>query len=259
MFPRAELKQFAKQRLRFGWGTAVAVTLVASMLGAGISGGSFNLNIDLNEETIPPSVQSWLEALLSPSVLPIVLGVLGSALLVALLFDIFVSNVVTVGLHGWFLRYQRGEEVAFGELFAGFRFYSTALSTRLLTDIYTFLWSLLFLIPGIVKAYAYSMADYLIYENPNLSASRALELSQRMTDGYKGDLFVLDLSWFGWNILNALTGGLLGILYLYPYIHTTEAAVYECLRANALRDGRLTWEDLGQQPPAPPAAPTYEL
>ncbi len=259
MFPRAGLKDFAKQRLQYGRGTAIAVTLVAALLGAVGESFSFNVDEEFRIEGLPASWQTWLQEVLTPEILAVAMGVLLTTLAATLLFGIFVSNIVMVGLRGWFLRYQRGEAVPFGELFAGFRFYSAALSTRLLTDVYTFLWSLLFVIPGIVKGYAYSMADYLIYENPNLSANRAIELSQRITDGYKGDLFVLDLSWIGWNILNALTVGILGIVYLNPYIYTTHAAVYECLRANALRDGRLTWEDLGQMPPVTPQPPTYEL
>lgn len=195
--------------------------------------------------------------------LPILIGVIVAVVLIAmvtaLLFGIFVSNVVTSGLCGWLMRYWRGENPSIGELFASFRNYRPVLGAMFLRDLYTFLWSLLFIIPGIVKGLAYSMVPYIIYENPNLTASQALKISQKMTDGAKGDLFVLGLSFIGWNILTALTGGLLGIFYVNPYMGLTYAGVYDQLKWNAIQDGRLTWTDFGQVVPAPewtaPAAP----
>ena len=157
---------------------------------------------------------------------------------------------MTVGLSGWLLRYWRGETPTVGDLFAAFRIYKPTVVTMLVRDLYIFLWCLLFIIPGIVKSYAYSMTPYIIYENPNLTADQAITLSRRMTDGVKGDLFVLDLSWLGWSLLSAITAGLVGILYVNPYMGLTQAGVYEQLKWNAIQTGRLTWEDFGQMPPA---------
>lgn len=176
------------------------------------------------------------------------------ALVFASLFTILVSNVMTVGGHGWMLRHWRGEEVSVGETFAGFRIYKPSVLTMLVRGIYIWLWSLLFIIPGIVKGYAYSMTPYIIYENPNLTANEAIKMSKKMTDGYKGDLFVLSLSFIGWKFLSGVTGGLVGIFWANPYMGLTHAGVYEDLKWKAIQSGKLTWEDFGQLPP-PPADP----
>lgn len=175
---------------------------------------------------------------------------LGSAVLVAvLLYGVFVGHVVGTGMRGWFLRYSRGENASFGELFASFRIYLPVVAANFLRSLYTFLWSLLFVVPGIVKSYAYSMTDYIIYENPNLSANQAITLSRELTRGAKWELFVLDLSFIGWNLLSALTCGLVGVLYVNPYYHTAHALVYDSLKMTAIQTGRLTWADFGQVAP----------
>lgn len=171
--------------------------------------------------------------------------------ILALLYTIFVGNVMTVGGHGWMLRHLRGEEVSVGEAFAAFRIYKPTVVTMLVRGIYVWLWSLLFVIPGIIKAFAYSMVPYIIYENPNLTANQAIKMSKKMTDGYKGDLFVLNLSFIGWMMLSAITGGLVGIFWSNPYMGLTHAGAYEDLKWKAIQSGKLTWEDFGQTPPLP--------
>ena len=162
---------------------------------------------------------------------------------------IFFGNIVTVGIRGWLLRYWRGEIPSFAALFDSFRLYKPALKAMLLRSIVTFLWGLLFIIPGIIKSFAYSMVPYIIYENPNLSAGEALHLSHKLTKGAKGKLFVLGLSFIGWNLLSAITFGLLGVLFVNPYAGVTYAGVYEQLKWDALQNGRVEWADFGQAPP----------
>lgn len=190
----------------------------------------------------------------------VLLGILAVVMLFAILFTLLVSNVMTVGGHGWMLRQWRGEDASVGEAFAAFRIYKPTVVTMLLRGIYTWLWSLLFVIPGIVKGYAYSMTPYIIYENPNLTANQAIQMSQKMTKGYKGDLFVLDLSFIGWKFLSGITGGLVGLFWANPYMGLTHAGVYEDLKYKAIRSGRLTWEDFDQQPPpvTDPFAPVWD-
>ena len=205
------------------------------------------------------------------NVFPIVAGILIVVVLVAVLFalfySIFVGNVMTVGGHGWLLRYWRGETPGVGEVFASFRIYKPTVVTMLVKNLYVFLWSLLFIIPGIVKSYAYSMVPYIIYENPNLTADQAITISRKMTDGYKGDLFVFYLSYIGWHILSSLTAGIVGVLYVNPYMGVAHAGIYEDLKQKAIQNGRLTWADFGQTPPVfeeswvppvyDPSIPTY--
>lgn len=105
-----------------------------------------------------------------------------------------------------------------------------------LTDLFTALWSLLFIIPGIVKSLAWSQVPYLLAENPGMSGKRARELSDQMTMGHKWDLFVLGLSFIGWNLLGALACGV-GVLFVAPYVQATYAEAYAFLRAQALEKG----------------------
>ena len=179
----------------------------------------------------------------------IIMALLGTIVMV--LYTIFVGNTMTVGGHGWMLRHWRGEEVTVGETFAAFRIYKPSVVTMLVRGIYIWLWSLLFIIPGIVKTYAYSMVPYIIYENPNLTANQAIKMSKKMTNGYKFDLFVLGLSFIGWQFLSAITGGVVGLFWANPYMGLTHAGVYEDLKWRAIQNGTLTWEDFGQLPPPP--------
>jgi uncharacterized membrane protein len=107
----------------------------------------------------------------------------------------------------------------------GTRFVST-----LLVFVYTFLWSLLFIIPGIVKSLSYSMTNFILLDRPELSATEAINESRRMMNGHKMELFVLELSFIGWILFAVVTFGI-GSLYVTPYMNATIAAFYETLKS----------------------------
>lgn len=249
MFNRTKLKDFAQIRLKQGRGTAILVSFLAALLAGTGSGNSFQMDFQDLQKALEDQVS--MDAL--SNIIGFLAGIMAAAAGIGLLYTIFVGNIIALGNKGWFLRYWRGELPTTGELFSSFRIYKPALTTMLVKNIYTFLWSLLFVIPGIVKAYSYSMTEYILYENPNLSANEAITLSRKLTDGSKGDLFIFDLSFLGWNLLNVFTFGLLGIFYTQPYYNTAHAAVYQALKDAAIAGQRLRWEDFGQVPPAPPA------
>ncbi|MDL2311198.1 DUF975 family protein, partial [Peptostreptococcaceae bacterium OttesenSCG-928-C18] len=98
-------------------------------------------------------------------------------------------------------------------------------SKLFLRDIYIFLWTLLFIIPGIIKSYEYYYVDNILVENPEMSLSDAIRISKEMSFGEKMDLFILDLSFIGWALLSILTLGL-GFLFLHPYTYATNARLY---------------------------------
>jgi uncharacterized membrane protein len=100
-----------------------------------------------------------------------------------------------------------------------------------LKNLFLMLWTLLFIIPGIVKIYSYRMVPYILKEHPELSGTKAITLSRQMMNGHKWNAFVLDLSFIGWIILSALTLGILHIFYVGPYIQATDAELYEALKA----------------------------
>ena len=111
------------------------------------------------------------------------------------------------------------------------------MKTIFLRDLYIFLWSLLLIIPGIVKAYEYMMVPYLLSEDPSMPTEEAFARSKAMMDGEKWNVFVLDLSFLGWNILGACTLGILTVFYVAPYQYLTHAALYGALKQKMMRMG----------------------
>ncbi|MBO4589093.1 MAG: DUF975 family protein [Bacteroidales bacterium] len=108
--------------------------------------------------------------------------------------------------------------------------YGRAIEVPLLVSVYTILWMLLFIIPGIVKAYSYAMAIYISKDKPELSAEECIQESRRMMSGYKGKLFLLDLSYIGWVLLCILTCGILS-LWVAPKMETAHVLFYEDLKS----------------------------
>lgn len=155
--------------------------------------------------------------------------------LVSIAVSLLVVNVITLGSMTWFHRAIKTEGLNMEEMFWPFKEdYGGNVLMMFLISLYTALWSMLFVIPGIVKGYSYSLAIYIKSENPNIPASTAIELSKRMTNGHKMDLFVLDMSFIGWGILSAFTLNILGILYVIPYQYASKAFAYEEIKEEAL-------------------------
>ena len=151
-------------------------------------------------------------------------------LAVALAVNAFVINPLEVGAQRFMLRNlnQPSEVKEVAHAFdTNYRETAKGLFIR---DMCVIAWSLLFIVPGIVKAYEYRMMPYLYADDPTMTKERAFAESKQMMTGQKWNAFVLDLSFLGWNILSALTLGILGIFYVNPYQHQTNAALYEKLR-----------------------------
>ena len=149
---------------------------------------------------------------------------------IVLVIDVFVANPLEVGIRRFFTQ-NLNQSASVKEITYAFDSnYKNIAKTMFYRDLYTFLWSLLFIIPGIVKAYEYRMIPYLLAENPEMSKEEAFATSKQLMDGQKWRTFVLDLSFFGWILLSGLTCGILSIFYVNPYMFSTEAALYERLR-----------------------------
>ena len=173
------------------------------------------------------------------------LGVTAFAVLFAVLLIVFalalvlkalIINPLHVGASRFFLlnlnRPAKVREVAY----AYDHNYREAAKTMFWRDLYTLLWGLLFVIPGIVKSYEYRMIPYLLAEDPTMTKDQAFAESKRMMTGNKWRTFVLDLSFIGWDILSAMTAGILSIFYVAPYKYETKAALYENLRYGTTSD-----------------------
>ena len=131
------------------------------------------------------------------------------------------------------LALARNENVDYGMLFDGFKDYLRIFLTLLLVQIYTILWMLLLIIPGLVKCYSYSMTSFILKDNPEMKYDAAINESMRMMQGHKMKLFLLDLSFIGWFFLSILTLGI-GFLFLQPYMSTAHAHFYEDLKKETL-------------------------
>jgi uncharacterized membrane protein len=188
-FNRIGYKEKAKRDLKGNWGMAAIMTLIMVLI---------------SSITVP---------------IPIV----------NIILALFIVPALVLGFTMAFLRLARGQQFDLNTLFDGFKYIMKAFGLHFLTGLFIFLWSLLFIIPGIVAALRYSMAFHILADNPDIGVMEAIEKSKMMTQGYKLDIFIMYLSFMGWAILSAFTLGI-GVLWLAPYISTSFANVYLALK-----------------------------
>lgn len=147
-------------------------------------------------------------------------------------------SVVGVGFSLFVLNAVRGTGPVLGNLLDGFGMMPRLLFLLILEYVFVLLWSLLFIIPGIVAAYRYRFAVYLMLDHPEYSAMECIQRSKEMTYGYKMQLFILDLSFILWGIACAIPGiGYLVQLYFAPYRETVQVLYYEEVRLSNLSTG----------------------
>ena len=239
MWERAELKQRAKKVLRFNYWKAFLVSLVILLAnGSGGSGGrsSYRSNFDFPRGS-------------DAGTIIVVVTIALIFLLFFLALRVLLGYPLEVGGQRYFVKSAegKGNKKCFSFAFEGPN-YNGIVPTMLLRGVYNLLWTLLLIIPGIIKAYAYSMVPYILGDNPNIGAKRAIELSNEMTYGQKFDMFVLDLSFIGWYLLGALALGI-GTLFVLPYYNATHAELYLVLRQRALERNMCTYEELNLDRP----------
>lgn len=186
---RAEIKSLAKQQIKGNIGTLFLVSLVVALV-------SYALNLI-------PVAGSIASALLSPA--------LSLAVIVI------------------YLKMTAGQKPAVGDVFSKFDQFWPAFKVSFLSGLFIILWSMLFVIPGIVKAYSYSMANYILAENPGIGAREAITRSRAMMDGHKMELFVLELSFIGWLLLVGITFGIAAI-WVGPYMNAAMANFYNKIK-----------------------------
>jgi uncharacterized membrane protein len=141
---------------------------------------------------------------------------------------IIVTGPLMLSLSKIALKVVRVQNFQIENIFDGFNYLANSIILWVINNIFIFLWSLLLVIPGIVKAYSYSMSYYILADNPNMPANEARKLSMVMMEGNKWRLFCLHLSFIGWFILCCLTFGIL-TFWVSPYVQTAEAAFYQSL------------------------------
>lgn len=233
----SDFRELARKALSGKWGSAVLTTLVASILGADImvSGGSSTTGITnsvtnvVNRGSGDSSSYDGILSSMSLTSMTYILGavmVAVSVLLIVGLIQYVIGSFVSLGLIQYNLDLIDGKDVEFGQIFSKASMFGKAFWLRLRMGIFTFLWTLLFIIPGIIKSYAYSMSGFILAENPEMTAKEAMQVSEKMMVGNKWRLFCLQFSFIGWQILCILSLGI-GSLWLTPYTNAATAAFYD--------------------------------
>lgn len=149
---------------------------------------------------------------------------------VASLIRVFVFMPLSVGLVNYILKIIRDEEYKFDDIF---QFYDKRIflvfGVGFLVSLISVLWAFLFIVPGIIAYLSYSLSNYILIDNSNMSANEIINESRRLTDGYKGDIFLFAISFAGWYLLSMLTLGI-ALIYVIPYVSVSFAIYYEELK-----------------------------
>lgn len=228
----AELKAEAKEALRGKWGQAVILNLIPTLLGLAVTffvllAGIIWFFIHGSGDSMVSSVSEYYQNNTGGG---------GASLVSSIISALFMSGISWTYLD--LLRGKRTQIEPLKDAFRGFQgvFLGGVVVLALFTNIFTTLWTFLFVIPGIVKAYAYSQSYFIYYDQIQQTGEKPKALdtitaSRRLMDGHKGRLFWLDVTFIGWYFVVAIT---LGIAYLWvaPYISATKAAFYEDLQNN---------------------------
>lgn len=164
---------------------------------------------------------------------------------------ILVAYVITpplsLGLIMVYLQVSYGNKAEVAKLFEGFQHFGKSIALYLLLFIFIFLWCLLLIIPGYVKAISYSMSYYVMAENPNMTAREAINESKAIMNGHKAEYFVLQLSFIPWILLTAVTFGIASI-YVIPYMQLTTTNFYHSIKRQPTED--VQTETIGVEPAA---------
>ena len=199
----ADFRKIARDALHGHWIIAALTCFIASLIGASIvtSGGIGSINVGNNESssTGPSGETATFQELLPAIIIIAAVGLFVGLIVIAI--HLAVGGPAKLGYAKFNLSLVDKEEARVGDLFSQFGRFADGFLMQLLTELYIGLWSLLFIIPGIVKSFSYSMTPYILYENPNLSANEAITESRKIMDGNKGRLFCLQFSFIGWYLL----------------------------------------------------------
>ena len=232
----SDFRKQAKEALRGKWFIALIAGVIASLLG-GLNGmGGVSISIDGSSSeggsgTVVPPVGGGdvnvSEEMLE--ILGIFLIIFGVVLVVAAIMSfiyLIIGGAVGIGYSNFNLDIIEGREARIGTIFDSFDQWKTGFVARLLSSIYVALWSMLFVIPGIIASYSYSMMHFVMAENPDMGANEAIRESKRLMKGNKWRFFCLQLSFIGWELLAIFFTAGIGLLWVVPYQQAAYAAFY---------------------------------
>ena len=231
MWNRAELKMRGNMAFKKNYVSAVVVALLMGIFGT-VSGESSARRVSENSDIYSGNLFNvgMITGLLA--------GIATVVILIVLVAKVFVGNLLKMGGYRFFILNQTAQP-GIGTLLDGFRsgHYVNIVLTMFLRDLFTALWSLLLVVPGIVKHYEYLMVPDIIAENPAMDYKGAFQISKQMMDGEKMEAFIMELSFLGWYLLSAVTCGLLAIFYVNPYVQASFAEMYTFNKQKAYQEG----------------------
>ena len=231
MWNRAELKMRGNMAFKKNYVSAVVVALLMGIFGT-VSGESSARRVSENSDIYSGNLFNV------GMITGLFAGIATVVILIVLVAKVFVGNLLKMGGYRFFILNQTAQP-GIGTLLDGFRsgHYVNIVLTMFLRDLFTALWSLLLVVPGIVKHYEYLMVPYIIAENPAMDYKEAFQISKQMMDGEKMEAFIMDLSFLGWYLLSAVTCGLLAIFYVNPYVQASFAEMYTFNKQKAYQEG----------------------
>lgn len=231
MWNRAELKMRGNMAFKKNYVSAVVVALLMGIFGT-VSGESSARRVSENSDIYSGNLFNV------GMITGLLVGITTVVILIVLVAKVFVGNLLKMGGYRFFILNQTAQP-GIGTLLDGFRsgHYVNIVLTMFLRDLFTALWSLLLVVPGIVKHYEYLMVPYIIAENPAMDYKEAFQISKQMMDGEKMEAFIMDLSFLGWYLLSAVTCGLLAIFYVNPYVQASFAEMYTFNKQKAYQEG----------------------
>ena len=222
----ADFRYIAREALRGKWLISVLTAFVASLIGAQIASGGSGSGSNSNNNNNGINLNEYF----SPEVLNffrIVLAALLVYAVISIIISLIIGGAGKLGYARFNLNLVDGKDARFEDLFSQFHRLGDGFIMNLLVGLYTFLWSLLFVIPGIIKSFSYAMTPYILYEHPEYNPNYAITVSREMMDGNKFRLFCLNLSFIGWSLLAvlpaiiALAAVLMGNFFFLPLILVT--------------------------------------
>lgn len=231
MWNRAELKMRGNMAFKKNYVSAVVVALLMGIFGTA-SGESSARRVSENSDIYSGNLFN------AGMITGLLTGIATVVILIVLVAKVFVGNLLKMGGYRFFILNQTAQP-GIGTLLDGFRsgHYVNIVLAMFLRDLFTALWSLLLVVPGIVKHYEYLMVPYIIAENPAMDYKEAFQISKQMMDGEKMEAFIMDLSFLGWYLLSAVTCGLLAIFYVNPYVQASFAEMYTFNKQKAYQEG----------------------
>lgn len=253
MWSRKNLKENAKVAFKRNYWKCVLVALILGItIGSGSAGSSVGQGAEtiisdelpediftaesLIDEVIP---SGDIQALASASATIILVVVFLVILVIAFALQFFLFGPLAIGCHNFF-KANAYEQADLNKITFAFKKenYIKMATTMFLKDLFIGLWMLLFIVPGVIKAYEYRMIPYILTDCPDIPRQEAFRISKEMMKGNKMDAFILDLSFLGWDILAAITCGIAGVFYVQPYVAATDAELFIAIREEYFKGQR---------------------